>query len=87
LKCQTDREYFLERFTQFSKGNNLQDTAASNLYHILPRDTCVSSDLQYRPILHRMKSHLKMLTDKEYSLERAMQFSKGNNVWALQILT
>jgi hypothetical protein len=40
--------------TQFSKGNNMQDTAGSKLDDILLGDICVFSIQQNRPFFHKV---------------------------------
>jgi hypothetical protein len=45
-----DRKYSFHMLIQFSKGNNVQDTAASMLDGFLPEDTPISTFQQDRPI-------------------------------------
>jgi hypothetical protein len=73
---------FLREFNSVFKGNNVWYTPASNLDYILSGDTCVSSIHQNRPIFHKVNvfPHLKMLTDRKYSLHMLTQFSKRDCV-------
>jgi hypothetical protein len=49
-------EYSFHKLTKFLKGNKVQDTLVSNVDHILPGDTCVSSIHQNRTIFHRVNT-------------------------------
>jgi hypothetical protein len=43
LKTMISRKYSFQKLTQFSKGNNVPDAAASNIDGFLWRDICVYS--------------------------------------------
>jgi hypothetical protein len=43
LKTLRARQYSFSKLTQFSEGNNAQDTPDSNTDYIVPKDTRVSS--------------------------------------------
>jgi hypothetical protein len=50
------------------KGNNVQDTPASNTDGIVSRDTCISSSQEECYLAQsEFFSHLKRQTDREYS--------------------
>jgi hypothetical protein len=75
------RRYSFQKLIQFSSGNNVLDTPASNT-------DCMFQKLHV--FLHYIWrgyfslsewfSHLKMLTDNNYTFHRLTQISKGNNV-------
>jgi hypothetical protein len=75
------RQYSFQKLTEFSLGNNVLDTPAFNT-------DCMFQNLQV--FLHYIQigyvslsewvSHLKMLTDSNYTFHRLTQISKGNNV-------
>jgi hypothetical protein len=59
--------------TQFSLDSILQDTSASKSDGIIQEDMCLFNLQDYFPEREGF-SHLKMLTDKEYSFHMLMQF-------------
>jgi hypothetical protein len=55
LKFLSCREYFFQKISQFSHGNNMLDARASNTDSFLSRDTCVLSTPLNRHIWKKMR--------------------------------
>jgi hypothetical protein len=74
-------EVFLsKKLTQFSKNNNVQDVAVSNILGFLWRHTCVSSTQLNRSFgANRAYFHLENIIIRKYSFKKVTQFSQGNN--------
>jgi hypothetical protein len=54
LKTLRGRQYYFQKLTQFSYGNNVQDPPASNIDGFHPRDTWVSTIQLYRTMVNKV---------------------------------
>jgi hypothetical protein len=80
LKAVIFWQYFFQKLTEFTLGNNVLDAPASNTDGFVWRDTCVPSKKQKRPIW-RNRAHLRLDPPnlQELFLEKLPKFPLDNN--------
>jgi hypothetical protein len=81
LKTLTDSEYFFEKLTKVSQGNNVLEIPSSNTDDFLLIGAHVTSILLKRCILNKVNVlPLANAERQEHSLQKLTQFSSGNIV-------